>query len=229
MEREGEGGAHRAPANAVGVFGDALPRAQRYANRLAGPGVARGVIGPGEADRLWERHLLNSAGLAGLVPPRSRLLDVGSGAGLPGIPLALARPDVEVELLEATARRVRWLRETVAELDLPIGIHHVRAEDVSSGAWNVVVARAVAPLARLSQLGLGLVDPGGVLLAMKGRTAWEELARDRAAVEGAGGTEMEVVECGIGVIVPPPIVVRIRRADGGNGRRDRAGGRCQMP
>ena len=120
----GEGAAVAAPPPAaVEVFGTRLDLARRYAEHLAGTGVERGLIGPREAPRLWERHVLNCAVVAELVPSGARLVDVGLGAGLPGIPLALARPDLQVVLVEPLARRVAWLAEVVADLGLPLVLH----------------------------------------------------------------------------------------------------------
>ncbi|MGH3539193.1 MAG: 16S rRNA (guanine(527)-N(7))-methyltransferase RsmG, partial [Pseudonocardiaceae bacterium] len=140
------------------VFADRYPLAERYAALLASSGVDWGLIGPREGDRLWERHLLNSAVLAELVPQGCRVLDVGSGAGLPGIPLALARPDLSIVLLEPMARRVAWLREVVTALGLTVEVHRGRAEDpvvrAELGGNDVVTARAVAPLGRLASWSL---------------------------------------------------------------------------
>ncbi|MFN2494894.1 MAG: 16S rRNA (guanine(527)-N(7))-methyltransferase RsmG [Pseudonocardiaceae bacterium] len=203
------------PSTARVVFGDRYPAAERYVALLAGPGVIRGVIGPREADRLWERHLLNSAVVGELVPDGAAVLDVGSGAGLPGIPLALARPDLSVALLEPMARRVVWLNEIVADLGLPVRVHRGRVEDsgvrAELGAWDVVTARAVAPLGRLAHWCMPLVAPGGQLLAIKGAGAGEEVARDTDAVRSAGGAGVEVVRCGAAVVRPPTTVVVVRR------------------
>ena len=200
---------------AEAVFGDRYPLAQRYVELLAGPGLSRGLIGPGEAGRLWERHMLNSAVVGELLPGGCRVLDVGSGAGLPGIPLALARPDLVLSLLETMARRVEWLREVVAELDLAISVHRGRAEDPrvrdQLGDKDVVTARAVAPLGRLASWTLPLVQPGGRLLAIKGATAGQEAIRDALAVQAAGGGPVEVVQCGATIVQPPTTVVVIPR------------------
>ncbi|MGB9280756.1 MAG: 16S rRNA (guanine(527)-N(7))-methyltransferase RsmG [Pseudonocardiaceae bacterium] len=197
------------------VFGDRYPLAERYAAMLAGPGVSRGVIGPREADRLWERHLLNSAVLGELIPQGARVLDVGSGAGLPGIPLALARPDLAMVLLESMARRVAWLTEVVAVLGIAVSVHRGRAEDpqvrAQLGGNDVVTARAVAPLGRLVSWCLPLVAPGGRLLAVKGATAEEEVARDVVAVETAGGSAIEIVYCGATIAHPPTTVIVVQR------------------
>ncbi|MDT7594779.1 MAG: rRNA (guanine527-N7)-methyltransferase [Pseudonocardiales bacterium] len=197
------------------VFGERYPLAERYATLLASSGVDRGLIGPREGDRLWERHLLNSAVLAELVPRSCRVLDVGSGAGLPGIPLALARPDLSIVLLEPMARRVAWLREVVAALGLAVEVHRGRAEDPvirnELGGNDVVTARAVAPLGRLASWSLPLVAPGGRLLAIKGAGADEEASRDVVAVRAAGGAAVEIVRCGVNIVHPPTTVIVVRR------------------
>ncbi|MGH3991983.1 MAG: 16S rRNA (guanine(527)-N(7))-methyltransferase RsmG, partial [Pseudonocardiaceae bacterium] len=140
---------------------------------------------------------------------------VGSGAGLPGIPLALARPDLTVMLLEPMARRVTWLREVVADLGLPILVHRGRVEDAQVraelGEWEVVTARAVAPLGRLAGWCLPLVVPDGRLLAVKGATAGEEVARDAVEVRSAGGGTIDIVQCGVAVVRPPTTIVVVRR------------------
>lgn len=182
---------------------------------LAGPGVARGVIGPREADRLWDRHVLNSAVLGELIPDGARVLDLGSGAGLPGIPLAIARPDLTVVLLEPMARRVAWLDEVVAELGLLVSVVRGRAEEpgvrAELGGNDVVTARAVAPLGQLTAWSLPLVVPGGQLLAIKGASAAEEIARDVEVVRAAGGAAAEIVQCGARIAQPPTTVVVVRR------------------
>ncbi|MGH3824126.1 MAG: 16S rRNA (guanine(527)-N(7))-methyltransferase RsmG [Pseudonocardiaceae bacterium] len=197
------------------VFGDRYGLAERYAELLAGLGVVRGVIGPREADRLWERHLLNSAVLGELVPDGCRVLDVGSGAGLPGIPLAIARPDLTIVLLESMARRVAWLQDVVGALGLDVSVHRGRAEEPrvrdELGGNDVVTARAVAPLGRLVEWALPLVAPGGRLLAVKGASAEEELARDIGAVRAAGGAGVEIVHCGATIAQPPATVVVVSR------------------
>ncbi len=202
-------------AAAQAVFGDRYALAERYVALLAGPGVSRGLLGPREAGRLWERHLLNSAVLGELVPEGCRVLDVGSGAGLPGIPLALARPDLAIVLLEPMARRVAWLQEVVAELGLAVSVYRGRAEDPQVrdelGGKDVVTARAVAPLGRLAGWCLPLVASGGRLLAVKGATADEEVARDAIAERAAGGGAAEVVQCGATIVRPPTTVIVVPR------------------
>lgn len=215
-------------AAATVVFGERLPQALRYAELLRDTGVSHGLIGPREGARLWERHLLNCAVLSELIEPDARVLDLGSGAGLPGIPLALARPDLELVLLEPMARRVAWLEQTVDDLGLTVTVVRGRAEDRQiQREWcgaDVVTARAVAPLHRLAGWALPLVRPGGRLLAMKGESAVMEADRDRALVRRFGGAPPLVVQCGAEHVDPPTTVVAVERlVSGASGRRSRAG------
>lgn len=202
------------------LFGDRLPLARRYAEHLATTAVERGLVGPREASRVWERHVLNCAVVGELVETGARVVDIGSGAGLPGIPLALARPDLRIVLVEPLARRVEWLAEVLGELDLDVAVERGRAEEtVVRRRWegaDVVTARAVAPLARLAGWALPLLRPGGRLLALKGASAAEEVARDATAVRRAGGGRPAAVRCGVGVVDPPTTVVVIESAPGGS-------------
>jgi 16S rRNA (guanine527-N7)-methyltransferase len=221
------------PEAASAVFGDRLPVAQQFADMLSEHGVRRGLIGPRELDRLWERHLLNSAVLAELLTPDCHVLDVGSGAGLPGIPLAIARPDLQLTLLEPMARRVAWLQEVITELALTVEVVRGRAEEgpvrERLSGQEAVTARAVAPMERLSRWCLPLLRPGGQLLALKGSSAAEELARDEAAIRAAGGGRAEVISCGDRVLEVPTTVVVVERAADAKSRtaptRRREGGR----
>jgi 16S rRNA (guanine527-N7)-methyltransferase len=184
-----------APPGAAAVFGSALPQAERYVARLAGDGVARGLIGPREVPRLWERHVLNSAAVAEAVPVGARVVDVGSGAGLPGIPLGLARPDVTLTLVEPMARRVEFLEEALRDLADGDGVPdwrviRGRAEEkavVSAvGPVDVVTARAVAPLPRLVGWCRGLLRPGTQLVALVGAKAIEGLPAILPELTAAG-------------------------------------------
>jgi 16S rRNA (guanine527-N7)-methyltransferase len=161
----------------------------RYVDLLAGPGVERGLIGPRETGRLWDRHVLNSLALAGLIGEGSEVVDVGSGAGLPGLPVAIARPDLSVTLLEPLLRRSAFLEEAVADLDLGDRVRVVRgrAEDHPE-QYDHVLARAVAPLPRLLGWCLPLLRRSGTLLALKGRSAAEEVAAARDVLRGARRT-----------------------------------------
>jgi 16S rRNA (guanine527-N7)-methyltransferase len=196
-------------------FGERLPLARRYAEHLATTGVEWGLVGPREAARVWDRHVLNCAVVADLVPPDARVLDIGSGAGLPGIPLALARPDLRIVLVEPLARRVEWLRSVLADLDLPIEVERGRAEDaLVRRRWegaDVVTSRAVAPLHRLAAWCLPLVRPGGMMLAVKGMSAPAEVERDARAIAASGGGIPRIETCGIGIVDPPSTVVVVER------------------
>jgi 16S rRNA (guanine527-N7)-methyltransferase len=196
-----------APPIAAQVFGWALPLAEQYVARLATDGVTRGLIGPREVPRLWERHVLNSAAVAEAVPPGARVVDVGSGAGLPGIPLGLARPDVALTLVEPMARRVEFLDDVVAGLAEPAGLRwrvlRGRAEDRSVatavGAVDVVTARAVAPLPRLVGWCRGLMRPGTQLIALVGARALAELPSLLPELEAAGMRDVHPRAVGAGL------------------------------
>ncbi|SNS58152.1 16S rRNA (guanine527-N7)-methyltransferase [Geodermatophilus pulveris] len=185
-----------APPVARAVFGAGLADAERYVARLATDGVTRGLIGPREVPRLWERHVLNSAAVAEAVPRGARVVDVGSGAGLPGIPLALARPDLRLTLVEPMARRVEFLEEVVAELGAPWRVVRGRAEErpvrAAVGAVDVVTARAVAALPRLVAWCRGLLRPGAQLVALVGARAVEELPAMVPELEAAGMRDVHV-------------------------------------
>src|SRR3954447_8596450 len=196
---------------AASLFGDRLPLASAYAARLATDGVVRGLIGPRETGRLWDRHLLNCSVVGDLIPKGSYITDVGSGAGLPGIVLAVARPDLTIALVEPLARRTSFLTEVVAELALDnVTVVRARAEDAVGNVRpaDIVTARAVAPLDRLAGRGLPLAPAGGAvwclplaqvggrLLALKGATAADEVATHRAAVTRLGGGEPTITVCG---------------------------------
>ena len=178
---------------------------------LAGAGVERGLIGPREVPRLWTRHLLNCAAIADLVPRPSALVDLGSGAGLPGIVLALLLPDVEVTLLERMERRALFLDECLEELDLPNArVCRGSAEELAGKlAADVVTARAVAPLDRLAGLAAGLVRPGGLILAIKGATAADEVAAARPVLRRLGIQEVSVLTAGDGKVDRAATVVRL--------------------
>jgi len=207
------------------VFGSKTPQAEAYAKLLAGPGVERGLIGPGEAERIWDRHLVNSAFVAELLPGTEaevnnqagsiRLADLGSGAGLPGIVLAILRPDVSVVLVEPMARRTAFLAECVRELGLGNAeICRARAEELAGklGA-DVVAARAVAPLDRLAVLAAGLCRPGGLVLAIKGASAQAELERARPVLRRLDAVDADVVTAGTrfrSLIEQPTTVIRFR-------------------
>lgn len=210
------------PPVAARIFGDGLRQAEAYAELLATEGVLRGLIGPREVPRIWDRHLLNCAVLGELVSRETatRLMDVGTGAGLPGIVLAVARPDLELTLVEPMARRVAFLAEVVERLGLDnVRLVRARAEElVGVESAPVITARAVAPLDRLARWTLPLTEPGGRVLAIKGASAHDEVALHQKAVRRAGGAEVRVALCGVGTIEPPTTVIEMVRR-GGPGRR----------
>jgi 16S rRNA (guanine527-N7)-methyltransferase len=197
------------PDSAASVFGAALPAAVTYAAILTSRGVEQGLIGPREVPRIWDRHLLNCAVVAELIEPRSgTLLDLGSGAGLPGLVLAMVLPGTAVTLLEPMERRCRFLAECVTELGLVnVTVLRGRAEDVTIRT-DVVTARAVAPLSRLAELAIGVVRPGGMVLAIKGRTAAEELKAAGPVLRRIGARDARVVRAGQGKVDPATTVVR---------------------
>lgn len=206
-----------APDAAAAVFGARLDMARQYADILAGPGVERGLIGPREVDRIWDRHILNCVALADLIEQGARVVDIGSGAGLPGLPLAIARPDLAVTLVEPMLRRTDFLTETVAVLGLTVTVVRGRAEDaavraVASDA-DVVVSRAVADLEKLTRWSLPLLRPGGRMLALKGERAEAEVAERSAVMSRLGARGVEVVRCGSGYLSPPATVVAAVRGD----------------
>ncbi|TDC63539.1 16S rRNA (guanine(527)-N(7))-methyltransferase RsmG [Actinomadura sp. GC306] len=207
------------------VFGDALPVAERYAAFLAEAGVERGLIGPREVDRLWERHLINCAVVSEVIQADAQVVDIGSGAGLPGIVLAIVRPDLRVTLLEPLLRRTTFLNECVEMLDLPnVVVCRARAEDVAEEfSVDVATARAVAPLERLAAWALPLLRPGGELLALKGERAAAELDEAAPVLERFEVRTTELLQVGQGMVDPPTTLVRVVAGRGGVvGRRQRA-------
>jgi 16S rRNA (guanine527-N7)-methyltransferase len=211
-------------AEATAEFGDSLAKAQRYVELLATDGVTRGLIGPRETARLWDRHLLNCALVAELVPDQGELVDIGSGAGLPGVVLAMLRPRLHVVLLEPLLRRSVFLEECVSALDLPNAtVLRARAEDKAASriSADVATARAVAPLDRLVGWAAGLLRPGGQLLAIKGQSAAAELEAAGPVLSGLGVRSAEVLQAGHGRVVSATTIVRV--VMGGHGREERAG------
>jgi 16S rRNA (guanine527-N7)-methyltransferase len=218
------------PSSAREVFGSHLDRAERYAHLLATIGVERGLLGPRESDRLWDRHLLNSAVVAELLAPGERVLDIGSGAGLPGIPLAIARPDLRVVLIEPLLRRATFLTEVVEDLGLQnVTVVRGRAEDRAvideHGRADVVTSRAVAPLDRLSRWCLPLLRTGGRMIALKGDRAEAEVTEHRRLMQSLGADEVRVLKCGEKYLDPAVTVVVAHRKENKPRRPQRPGGR----
>lgn len=181
------------------MFGERAPLAEAYADLLCTAGIERGLIGPREADRIWNRHILNSALLGDILSEGASVADIGSGAGLPGIPVAIARPDLSVILIEPLLRRVNFLQEVFSELGLSnVTVVRGRAEEkpvqLEVGTVDYVTSRAVAPLARIAKWSAPFAHTGTYLVALKGSTAAEEIERDAQLVGKAGWRKEEVVQ-----------------------------------
>ena len=200
-----------APDVARRVFSDSLPLAERYAGLLATDGVLRGLIGPREVPRLWERHLVNCALLGEAIPKEADVCDIGTGAGLPGLVLALARPDLALTLVEPLLRRTTFLEEVVLTLGLAnVEVVRARAEELhGTRAFSVVTSRAVAPLDRLLDWSMPLVRKGGWLMAMKGSSVHEEVESSAQALARHGAGSVRVTTHGGDVIDPPTTVLRV--------------------
>jgi 16S rRNA (guanine527-N7)-methyltransferase len=180
------------PEAATKIFGERIGVAERYAELL-------------------DRHLLNCAALAELFEPGERVADIGSGAGLPGLPLAIAKPGVRVVLVESLLRRAEFLRTVVADLELDVEVVRGRAEDAAVreavGGCDAVVSRAVASLDKLARWSLPLLRPGGRMVAIKGERAYDEVLEHRRVMTGLGATDARVMECGVSYLSPPTTVV----------------------
>lgn len=199
------------PGAARELFGDRIDLAERYVALLADTGIAHGLLGPRETARLWDRHVLNCAVIHPVFDRGATVVDIGSGAGLPGIVLAICRPDLRVHLVEPLARRTVWLQRTVEELSLEnVSVHRGRAESLwGERRFRYATARAVARIGDLARMALPLLETGGSLHALKGGQATDELATDRAAVTAAGGVRAWIQEYGTGLVEPPTVLVSV--------------------
>lgn len=200
------------PAAAAALFGERIEKARAYAAALVAHGEERGLIGPQELPRLWTRHILNCAVAAPLFPADGRVGDVGSGAGLPGIVLAIARPDVTWELIEPMERRVTWLEEQVSALELAnVIVHRARAEEVGvEGLLDAVTARAVSALRTLIPWTAPLVRDGGELILLKGRNAEAEIDAAAKPIRKFQLSDVRVEVLGEDVLAEETRVVRAR-------------------
>jgi 16S rRNA (guanine527-N7)-methyltransferase len=221
------------------LYPRAAERLAAYADLLATEGTLRGLIGPREVPRLWDRHLLNCAVLERLIPEESTVADIGTGAGLPGIVLALVRPDLQVSLVEPLLRRTTFLQEAVDLLGCSNAVVvRARAEDLIPGRrssadgaaqgqapYDVVASRAVAPLGKLAGWCLPLTAEGGLMLAMKGASAEEELASSEAELEALGAEEWHVHQLGVDELAQPTTVVSIVAGRAARGSQHRRRGR----
>ncbi|MGW6280351.1 16S rRNA (guanine(527)-N(7))-methyltransferase RsmG [Kribbella sp. NPDC055071] len=201
------------------LYPRAAVRLAAYAELLADQGTVRGLIGPREVPRLWDRHLLNCAVLERLIPAESSVADIGTGAGLPGIVLALVRPDLQVALVEPLLRRTTFLEEAVETLGLDNAtVVRARAEELPRASYDVVTSRAVAPLGKLAGWCLPLCVEGGLMLAMKGSSAEEELEASERELTSLGAELWHIHELGVDELTHPTTVVSIvaGRAAGGS-------------
>ncbi len=207
-----------------GFFGDSYPVVARFADLLADQGVRRGLIGPREVPILWERHLLNSATVVPFLPASGRVIDIGSGAGLPGVVIAAMCPHLDVVLVESMERRTDWLSEVVAELALSnASVRRARAEELHGKLRaEVVTARAVAPLDRLVRWAMPLLGVGGTLLALKGASAQAEVQTAAARIRSLGGAAAEVLRASTIAGADGTTIVRVVR---GSVRSPRGGER----
>jgi 16S rRNA (guanine527-N7)-methyltransferase len=193
------------------IFGDRLTLAERFVQHLATSGIERGLLGPRELPRLWDRHVLNCAVVGELIPDQAAVADVGSGAGLPGLALAIARPDASFVLIEPLERRVNWLHEVTEDLNLTnVKIFRGRAEQaVGKYDVNIVTARAVSALSGLASLTMPLLKGSGEVLAIKGRSAAEEVEKAAKIIRRLGGKSTSVETAGGSLLKEPTTVVRI--------------------
>ena len=192
------------------MYPSAVDALASYAQLLGTEGVVRGLIGPREVPRLWDRHLLNCAVVERVVDSNARVADVGSGAGLPGLVLAIVRPDLTVTLIEPLLRRTTFLAEAVEQLGLSnVEVVRSRAEEFRDGAFDVVTSRAVAPLGKLAAWCLPLCRPGGRMVAMKGSAAGDELAAAERALDRLGAAERTIQRLGVDELDQPTTVVSI--------------------
>ena len=199
------------PTSAVDIFGQGIGQARDYATNLVLDADLLGLLGPREMPKLWTRHILNSAVVSELLVPGDSVADVGSGAGLPGIPMAIARPDVQFTLIEPMERRAGWLQQQVIELGLNnVTVVRARAEEVVDSKFTVVTARAVSALPKLLRLTVPLLQSGGRVLALKGSKAQDEIEDSRNLIKKLKIRDFEIVFTGVKHLAEPTLVVITR-------------------
>jgi 16S rRNA (guanine527-N7)-methyltransferase len=198
------------PAAAAEIFGAQIDQARAYFNALVRDGDLLGLLGPREMPKLWSRHILNSAVVAQLVDAGTTVADVGSGAGLPGIPMALAQPDAHFTLIEPMERRSDWLKLMVSELELTnVTVKRARAEEVGD-VFDIVTARAVSALPKLLKMCVPLTKHGGEVIALKGSKAGEEIEESKKLQKKLGIASFEIIKVGAELLAEPTLVVRTK-------------------
>jgi 16S rRNA (guanine527-N7)-methyltransferase len=197
------------PESAKAIFGPQIDKARAFAQKLANDSDDLGLLGPRELDKLWSRHILNSAVVSETVKAGDLVADVGSGAGLPGIPMAIALPEANFVLIEPMERRSNWMLEVIEELGLTnVEVRRARAEEVLDLKFDIVTARAVAALDKLLRLTVHLLKPGGSLVALKGSKAAEEIEAARKLQKKLGIASFEIQICGEKFLAEPTSVVK---------------------
>jgi 16S rRNA (guanine527-N7)-methyltransferase len=197
------------PESAKAIFGPQIDKARAFAQKLANDSDDLGLLGPRELDKLWSRHILNSAVVSETVKAGDLVADVGSGAGLPGIPMAIALPEANFVLIEPMERRSNWMLEVIEELGLTnVEVRRARAEEVLDLKFDIVTARAVAALDKLIRLTVHLLKQGGSLIALKGSKAAEEIEVARKLQKKLGIASFEIQICGEKFLAEPTSVVK---------------------
>lgn len=197
------------PESAKAIFGPQIDKARAFAQKLANDSDDLGLLGPRELDKLWSRHILNSAVVSETVKAGDLVADVGSGAGLPGIPMAIALPEANFVLIEPMERRSSWMLEVIEEMGLTnVEVRRARAEEVLDLKLDIVTARAVAALDKLLRLTVHLLKPGGSLIALKGSKAAEEIEVARKLQKKLGIASFEIQICGEKFLAEPTSVVK---------------------
>ena len=211
MEMQQEFELEQEPAAAEIIFGDRIGMARDYATNLVLDADLLGLLGPREMPKLWSRHILNSAVVAELLETGDTVADIGSGAGLPGIPMAIARPDVHFTLIEPMERRSSWLQQQVDEIGLEnVTVIRARAEEVRDRKFTVATARAVSALPKLLRLCVPLVSPGGRVLALKGSKAQDEIEESKPLMKKLKLAGFEIVYTGVNRLPETTLVVVAR-------------------
>ena len=196
------------PEYAERIFGSGIETARGYVRALARDSDLLGLLGPRELDKIWSRHILNSAVVAELIQSGSKVADVGSGAGLPGIPMAIVQPKAKFVLIEPMERRANWLLDVIDELGLTnVRVLNQRAEEVRQYDFDVVTARAVSALDKLLRLCIPLLKPGGSVLALKGSKAADEIEVAKKLQKKLRIESFQIVLCGDEILPEPTAVV----------------------